>query len=564
MSAKLIIQSGHRQGEIIPLGVKKKMLLGRDINCDIQIFDKGLSRNHTLFEQRGHGFYISDLSSTNGTYVNGNLILSKELEPNDLVRVGNTEIRFLLADEASASSSVKLIEEGLDDSSAMISKRLGEKTIAFFQPQPDESSKTSSEEKSKALALMYEIGNLINAEKDLKKLFNTIMDIIMQQLKAYRGYLLMQRNDGETFEPVVIRRGSDENVDKEVTISSTIVREAIKNGKSILTSDASSDARFKAGLSVRLNDIKSVMCVPVESNQKILGAIYVDSRGIKNAFTEFDLQMLTAIGKQAGIAIHRTQLMKHYFEKEKIQHSLLVARNIQRSLLPRKVPKIEGIDVIGVSISCDETGGDYYDFIPLNDEEVGIVVGDVSGHGIGAALVMASARAYLRAFSTQTFNLPEILVKMNELLSQDLEEDRFITLIYCKLNRHSQKLRYTSAGHDEPIFFRAATQTFNELDSTGIPLGMLPEQEFPEGEEVTFEHGDILVLSTDGVWEAINQQKEAFGKDRLKNILKLNQTKTANQLINIIYDEVKQFIGEAPLKDDLTIVVIKAEKNTAS
>ncbi len=559
MSAKFIIQKGPRQGEVILLGNKKKMILGRDISCDIQMFDKGLSRNHTLVEQRGTNFIISDLSSTNGTYVNGNLILSKELEANDIIRVGNTEMRFvLLNDPYQTTSGVKIVEEQLDDS-PMISKRISEKTLDFFQPREEDKSKKVGEEKSKALTLIYEIGNLINAEKDLNKLFNTIIDIIMTQLKAYRGYLLIIRSDGETFDPVVVRRGAEDSPDKELTLSSTIVRESMKNGKSILTSDASNDARFKAGLSVRLNDIKSVMCVPLESYQKILGAIYVDSRGIKHAFTEFDLQLLSAIGKQAGVAIQRTQLIKHYLEKEKLQHSLLVARNIQRSLLPREVPKIEGIDIIGLSISCDETGGDYYDFISLNQNDLGVVVGDVSGHGIGAALVMASARAYLRAFSTQSDQLPLILQKMNELLCQDLEDDRFITLIYGKLDIQTKKLRYSSAGHDEPIFFQAATQKFSELPSTGVPLGMLPDQDFPEGLEIQFASGDILILSTDGVWEAHNAAEEAFGKTRFKEIIHQNQSKSANQLVSVIYEEVKKFIGDASLKDDLTIVVIKAD-----
>jgi sigma-B regulation protein RsbU (phosphoserine phosphatase) len=568
MNAKFVVRKGHREGETIPLGERKKVIIGRDISCDIQMFDKGLSRNHTIIEQRGNSYFISDLSSTNGTYVNGNLILTKELQAHDVVRVGNTELQFLLETPPNGkTSSVRLVEE-LSHIPSMISKRLNADTLSFLKkksndsrpsPSSEPASKNHEEAQNQALLMIYEIGNLINAEKDLQKLFNLIMNLIMERLRAYRGYLLLLHKDGELFEPVVICRGKDDDPQKELTLSKTIVREATKQGKSVLTSDASSDERFKGNLSVHLNDIQSVMCAPLESHQKILGAIYVDSRGFSNSFTEFDLELLTAIGKQAGIAIERTQLIKQLIEKEKLKHSLLVAQDIQRSFLPRDVPDLQGFDIIGVSISCDETGGDYYDFVPFHKNQLGIVIGDVSGHGIGPALVMATTRAYLRAFTQQTKELPQILAYMNALLTEDMGEDRFATLIYGKLDVPSRKFTYSSAGHDEPLFYQASSDIFSELPSTGLPLGMFPEQEYPEGNPIYLNPGDILVLCTDGVWEAANRTKEAFGKERLKTIIRKNKQKSANQLVTVIYESVKNFAEGLPLKDDITIVVLKAK-----
>lgn len=562
MTPKFIVERGHRAGEVIPI-TKEKLIFGRESNCEIQMYDQGLSRQHTLIERKGNSYFISDLSSTNGTYVNGSLILTRELKSNDLIRMGRVELRFLMDDDGAKSGTVRLVERS-QELPAMISRRIDPTQLGLpIEPETTnykpKISSDVSEEKGKALHLLYEIGNLIHTEKDVKKLCGALMEVVVRELKAHRGFLILVNAEKNDFEPVVIHRGPEDDPDKELTLSRTIVNESVLQGKSILTNDASNDVRFKKGLSIRLNEIQAVMCVPVESQQKILGAIYIDSKGPKNYFTERGLQVLTAVGRQAGSAIERVQLLQHYIEKEKLRHALLVAQDIQRSLLPREIPKIEGFELIGVSLACEETGGDYFDLIPFDSHQFGIVVGDVSGHGIGSALLMATVRAYLRCSLKQSFDLSNVIGNVNELLEQDLEGNQFVTLILGKLDSTQKIFHYTSAGHDEPLFFRSREQTFQELKSTGMPLGIFAGQNYPLGVPIQFQRGDILLISTDGVWEAVNEKKEVFGKERLKQLLIQNATKSANQLVNLIYEQVKKFMGPCPLNDDFTLVILKAE-----
>lgn len=274
-------------------------------------------------------------------------------------------------------------------------------------------------------------------------------------------------------------------------------------------------------------------------------------------FSPYDESLLMAFANHAAISIDNAQLIEHYLEKEKMKQCLKIAKDIQEGFLPKEVPQVPGLDIHGWGLSCEETGGDYYDFIPFPDGKLGLVIGDVAGHGIGSALLMATARAFLKVLMIKSEDLSDILYQMNNLLEKDMSEGRFMTMFLGMVNGGKRSFNYSSAGHDSTLIFFKNTGQFERLESTGLPLGILMDQEYPEGKSLSLSPGDILVLLTDGVWEAKNQKGEKFGLERLCSIIKDSRYKKAQQIIDEIYQGIKNFCEESPQKDDITLVIAK-------
>ncbi len=249
-------------------------------------------------------------------------------------------------------------------------------------------------------------------------------------------------------------------------------------------------------------------------------------------------------------------------ERERVKRSLELARVIQQNLLPQTAPELAGLDMAGQCVYCDETGGDYYDFIDLpspNGGTVGVALGDVTGHGIGAALLMASIRSALRA-EAQHYgpDLVGLFGQLNRQIVRDTEDDKFVTLFYGLLHQATRSLTWASGGHDPALLYRARTGQIDELGNTGMLLGLIEEAPFEQAGPLSLESGDILVVGTDGIWEARNANGLLFGKDRLFDIMRSGTGQTAQELCATITSHVLEFIGSAPPGDDITLVVVKA------
>ncbi|MHC4983767.1 MAG: SpoIIE family protein phosphatase [Planctomycetota bacterium] len=249
-------------------------------------------------------------------------------------------------------------------------------------------------------------------------------------------------------------------------------------------------------------------------------------------------------------------------EREKLKASLAVAMEIQQHLLPQQEPKLEGFDIVGESHYCDETGGDYYDFIELvklGPGKLGIALGDVAGHGISAALLMASARAVLRSHvGVHGEDLGRLFEDINVHLVRDTGEERFVTLFYGVLDGPTKTLYWSSAGHDPAMWVRRSTRAVEELPNTGIPLGVVEETSYERGGPVKMESGDVVVIGTDGIWEAANKTGELFGKARLEEIIKATAEMSAAEIRVAVIQAVRDFRDPMPQRDDITLVIIKA------
>ena len=246
---------------------------------------------------------------------------------------------------------------------------------------------------------------------------------------------------------------------------------------------------------------------------------------------------------------------------KKVQMSLANARMIQRKLMPKSNPQVDGYDIAGQSVSCDETGGDYYDFInphEWNQEKIGIVVADVIGHGISAALLMTSVRAFFRERIQSPGSAVSIVTDVNKRLVQDIEElNLFVTMFYSEIDLREKYFRWVHAGHESALSYDPATDIFDTLGGEGLPLGVMAEWNYEEA-KISIQPGQIFLIGTDGIKEACNPQNEHFGNGRLLAVVKDNHQKSAREILADVYDALAAFRGSAERKDDETLVVVKA------
>ena len=246
---------------------------------------------------------------------------------------------------------------------------------------------------------------------------------------------------------------------------------------------------------------------------------------------------------------------------KKVQMSLANARMIQRKLMPKSDPQVDGYDIAGQSVSCDETGGDYYDFInphEWNQEKIGIVVADVIGHGISAALLMTSVRAFFRERIQSPGSAVSIVTDVNKRLVQDIEElNLFVTMFYSEIDLREKYFRWVHAGHESALSYDPATDIFDTLGGEGLPLGVMAEWNYEEA-KISIQPGQIFLIGTDGIKEACNPQNEHFGNGRLLAVVKDNHHKPAKEILADVYDALAAFRGSAERKDDETLVVVKA------
>jgi serine phosphatase RsbU (regulator of sigma subunit) len=257
------------------------------------------------------------------------------------------------------------------------------------------------------------------------------------------------------------------------------------------------------------------------------------------------------------LKLHIEELTRTTAEKERLVREIEIAREIQRSFLPDSYPKMAGIDIAAMTLPARMVGGDFYDFIPIDKDTWGLVIADVSGKGIPSALFMALSRALMRASATVTTSPDKAINHANDLICQDSKANMFVTLFYAVLDAGTRAFKYANAGHNPPLLICASNNDIVLLKAQAMPLGITPDIKATT-EEFALKPGDLVILYTDGVTEAVNDKREQFDVERLGEIVKDNRHLSADQLMHRIEDGLKEFVGKQPQFDDITIMVIKA------
>jgi sigma-B regulation protein RsbU (phosphoserine phosphatase) len=409
----------------------------------------------------------------------------------------------------------------------------------------------------KRTAILLQTISEVNNNVEVGDVVESVIDKSLAVTGAERA-ILMLYDEENVLRVSRARDASGADLDTNLQYSHSVAMQVAREGKGVCLIDTANQGEdFSLGQSILDLKLLTVMCVPLRVKERMLGLLYVDSKASSKEFGEQDLTLFEALAGQMAVAIDNARLLVHYVDKQRIEQGLAVARDIQRSLLPRGALRVPGLEVHSLFEACDETSGDYFDYIRRSGGRLGLVVGDVSGHGIGAALVMSTARALLRAFTATESTAAEIVSRVNTLLSADIETGRFMTLFYCEVDLRQRSLRYVRAGHNEPLLYRRAPDTFEELSEGGIALGMIDDFEFEAAGPVDFAPGDLLLLYTDGIVESMNAAREQFGLERVKDLLRSSRELSAKDIIQRIRTALDEFSAGDEHEDDLTMVLAK-------
>lgn len=406
------------------------------------------------------------------------------------------------------------------------------------------------------LSLLYHLSQQFNSSLDLDEVLNRVMDEVISAVRAERGFVMLKDQHGDL--KFRIARGIDQQTidDPQFQVSRSVVEKVAGDGQPILTSDAQSDTRFNMRQSVMAMGLRSILCVPLKMKDQLTGVIYVDNRLHAGIFTTADLELLSYIASSASIALENARLYQVAIEKGRLEQELQMARKVQAGLLPREIPVIPGWDLDAFWQPAREVGGDYYDFIPLSRDRMGLVIADVTDKGMPAALFMASTKNIIRASAGSCDNVAEEITKANRLIEVESNDRMFVSLVYACLDFNSGNLTYVNAGHNPPLYYNSKNQELTQLERTGMWLGVDPANQFTQ-KTIVLNKKDFLIFYTDGIPDAINPEEQEFGMSRLEDIVKEHCSQTSEKIRQAIIAKIAEFTSPAEPFDDITLMIIK-------
>ena len=352
---------------------------------------------------------------------------------------------------------------------------------------------------------------------------------------------------------------------QEVVPKGEPIAQYLKDNNIVLEpSMASVDPRLhhlkKGAFFVFLQNENIEVLVPLTMEDKLIGILALGRKRSLRIYTKQDIEILNTLGKELGTSMYNALHHEDIVEKERLAEEMKLGREIQMNLLPREFPQISGLTVQGLMQPAKEIGGDYYDFITLPQKDhLAVVIGDVSGKGVAAGLLMAMAKTAIHTLSQEQSSPREILLRTNSILNQHIGGQKFMTLLYLMWQADTRTFTYSSAGHEHILLYRNQSQSLETIQSGGFMLGMIEDiDRFLEEKQISINPQDKILLYTDGVTEAENQDRDRFGLERLKETFVKHSSKPASELIQAIKDEVYAFIGTHPQYDDITLVVMEA------
>jgi phosphoserine phosphatase RsbU/P len=548
---ELILKHIDRPSDTFKLG-RLRTTIGRSARSDICIPDAFASRLHAEVRQEGDGYWLQDLGSANGTKYNGSPVsMPLPLTSGGEIQIGETVIVF----QDNRLDGIKNATLIADNTEALNPAM----TIAFSNRKNSTAEMLENQaiaSRSDLLGLISKVGVALLSSSGLDDTLNQVATLVFESVPAERCVIMLRDEAEENGMKISVARvrGKDETLD-EVRISRTVMDEVIKNGKSVLTSDAQHDPRF-ASQTMALLGIRSVLAVPLSVHEEeVFGLVYADSPTYEATFTEDHLKVLTTLASVAAIRVENARLLEERIERERMEHELKLATEIQQSFQPSSPPIIEGYEFQGISFSCYEIGGDYYDFIALPDGKMLIALGDVSGKGTAAALLMSCVHAAIHAQVAAKAPLKEIIHNVNQYLVENTPSNKFITMFVAELDPKTGVLDFINAGHNPPLIGRV-NGAIEELESGGFSLGMFGFATYETG-QAKLEPGEALVVYSDGVSEANNAKGEEFGMERLGKVVRENLSRSAAGLRDKVESSLSSFCQNTPAGDDITLVIVK-------
>ena len=514
--------------------------VGRSSRNTVALEDPTVSKEHAEIVRLGDGLAIRDLGSRNGTRVNGKPAAEPlPFRAGDRLEIGHVVLEVTAADEA---PRIRLSEASvIGTTRRLLPEQLLERHTRGGSPA------------GSVVRLLAEAGRLLVLPRPLHETCDEILRLVGRAIPSSRLVLMLREGPDGELRPISTR-ASGAQAERPLILSSAIARVVLDECASVVTSDALADPRFQAAQSIVSAAVRSAMAVPLFDDEKVLGLLYADSLDPGVRYGDEDLEVLTLMANMAAVKIKNARLLDAEQERARLAHELGVARQIQLGLLPHVAADLAGCQVEAFIESCTEVGGDLYDFRVRSDGGLTFLVGDVSGKGMGAALLMLSFLSTARVLYEMGGEPGALAASLSDHLGRNAEAGRFVTGFLGFLDPRTGELRYVNAGHPPPRLISATG--LRSLEATGIPFGMIPGATYETG-RVTMRPGETLALFSDGIPEA-QRGGEFFDEERLDQaLLEACREEHLEDVRRRVLARVDEFLAGSPRTDDLTLVLLR-------
>ena len=546
---------------IEPTGVRREVTvsttpfkMGRQAGTELTLRDSRISRIQAQINVEEGAYFIEDLGSRHGTFVNGQRVTRQVLHAKDTIDFGVPDSYRLIfmGLEASLDDLLERVEKivppGAEAGEGSLAARQGGRELYH-------------------LGVLLEVARVLHSGMTLEDVLTAVVDAAIQVTRTERGVLLLPDAANE-LQPRVARdarRGTLQPSD--IDISSSVLKQVSQSRKELIITDVGDAPDIRQQASVVRLALHTVIAIPLVKLPvmgshdttaygkpiELFGMLYLDSHAPGSAFSELDHEVLRSLAIEATTVIENAKLFAASREKERLEHEMKIAYEIQQQLLPRQIPQSEHFSVLGLNIPCYSVGGDYYDVIELPRGRRGFVVADVSGKGISAALLASMLQGVFSATAGMDTPLDVIASRVNKYLCERSSDDRYATLFYGVLDP-SGHMDYINAGHVAALVRTTMGQVY-PLASDNSPVGMFDFAEY-HADRAQLQPGDFVVIYTDGISEARNVRDDMFGEYGLRELVKKFTDGTVTELAEAIQQGVREFISTAPQADDMTLLIV--------
>ncbi len=520
--------------------------VGRDSTAEIYLGDPLVSRRHAEFVVSGETVSVRDLGSSNGTTVNGRRVTEAPVTAGDLVGFGGNVVLALHAEGAPQPSRVS--------SEELISERGTLETN--LKMSLDSVRNVTGPETSLDTVLfrsLTEAGQFLVHDLPMEEVFESLLDLVERVVPARRILLLLRDAPEASLEvcaarpPVAATRG-------EVLLSRTIMDTVLEEREAVLVTDAQTDPRFSGQESIVALNVRSALIAPLFDNEQVIGLAYADSDDPRVRYNPNQLRAFAMLANLMAVKITNTRLHDAQREKQRMEQELRTAARIQQTLLSSKMPDVPGYEIVTRQVPCFEVGGDLYDLSRLEDGRIAVVVGDVTGKGMGAAMLMSNVLASLRILYQENPKAATFAERLHRQVLRSSDDVTFVTLFMGLLDPETAKLRYVNAGHNPPYLI-CKDGKVSTLNPTGMPIGMMAGATY-EVAEVTLPEDCLLCVFSDGITEA-QAGEELYGEERLIAALQKRYSQTVPEIADGIIADVEAFVGDEPQGDDVTLLLLR-------
>lgn len=410
------------------------------------------------------------------------------------------------------------------------------------------------------LSVLNELAIAASSALETRKILDIIVEKSLHAVKAEQGSILLVTERSDKPLQTLIRQDDRSSLPSTYKVGIHITGWVLKNRQPLLIEDLASDKRFHTSEQEK-NDIRTLLSVPIQFQGQLIGLLTVTNKKDQPSFSQDDLRLLSIIAAQSGQIIRNSQLQQDALEKERLAMELATARQIQQALLPATIPHLPDLEIACYFNPAEEVGGDYFDFFPLNENQLGIVQADVSGHGASAAMIMTMLKGILHSITKNFQDLSTALSQIDQVVHHTAPPETFITMIMLVYDSNDHTLSFSNAGHNPPLLYQKSTGAPRYLELRGCALNCLSDATYALS-KISLQPDDFILIYTDGLTEAVNRNSEMFGYDRLKNILSDSGYSSASDIIEQVKHELAAFCGDIRQADDIALMVLKGKRIT--